>query len=126
MTGIIGLALAVFSATACASPGVPSGGPPSPSPFQSAGGSAQQAATQDYRIGPLDKLNITVFQVKDLTLEEVQVDGSGRVFLPLIGSVVAAGKTTQELSTEIADRLRGSFFNRRRLRCGWRKPSARR
>lgn len=110
MIGIAGLVLAVISATACASPGVASGGAPSQPTFQSAGGLSQQAATQDYRIGPLDKLNITVFQVKDLTLEEVQVDGSGRVFLPLIGSVVAAGKTTQELSAEIADRLRGQYL----------------
>lgn len=110
MIGIAGLALAVISATACASPGVATGAPPSQPTFQSAGGPPQQAVTQDYRIGPLDKLNITVFQVKDLTLEEVQVDGSGRVFLPLIGSVVAAGKTTQELSAEIADRLRGQFL----------------
>lgn len=108
--GIAGLALAVISATACASPGVTPGGAQSQPRFQSAGDSPQPAATQDYRIGPLDKLNITVFQVKDLTLEEVQVDGSGRVFLPLIGSVVAAGKTTQELSAEIADRLRGQYL----------------
>ncbi|MDO8297978.1 MAG: polysaccharide biosynthesis/export family protein [Caulobacter sp.] len=108
MIGIAGLAAAVMSATACASLGVASGGPQPV--FAAASGLPQQGASQDYRIGPLDKLNITVFQVKDLTLEEVQVDGSGRVFLPLIGSVVAAGKTTQELSTEIADRLRGQFL----------------
>lgn len=59
----------------------------------------------EYRIGPLDKINITVFQVKDLTLEKVQVDASGRILLPLIGSVNAAGLTTAELSQEIASRL---------------------
>jgi polysaccharide export outer membrane protein len=110
MIRIAGLAAAVMSATACASPGLAPGGASPAATFASAGGLPQQEAPHDYRIGPLDKLNITVFQVKDLTLEAVQVDGSGRVSLPLIGSVVAAGKTTQELSTEIADRLRGQFL----------------
>jgi len=72
--------------------------------------SAADPVIQDYRIGPLDKLNITVYQVKDLTMEGVQVDSSGRLLLPLIGSVVAAGKTAPELSIEIADRLRGEFL----------------
>lgn len=110
MIGIAGLAAAIISATACASQSAAPEALRPQSTFASAGGSPPQEAPQDYRIGPLDKLNITVFQVKDLTLDEVQVDGSGRVFLPLIGVVMAAGKTTQELSTEIADRLRGQFL----------------
>ncbi|NEX94880.1 polysaccharide biosynthesis/export family protein [Caulobacter sp. 17J65-9] len=64
----------------------------------------------EYRIGPLDKLNITVFQVKDLTLDRVQVDASGRILLPLIGQVMAAGRTTTELSDEIAAKLEASYL----------------
>lgn len=67
-------------------------------------------ATDQYRIGPLDKLNITVFQVKDLTLEKVQVDASGQLLLPLVGAVMAQGKTTGELANDIADRLRKDFM----------------
>jgi polysaccharide biosynthesis/export protein len=59
----------------------------------------------DYRIGPLDKLNITVFQVKDLTVEKIQVDAGGQILLPLVGAVTAQGKTAIELSAEIARRL---------------------
>jgi len=58
-----------------------------------------------YRIGPLDTLSVTVFEVKDLTVDRMQVDASGGILLPLIGSVVAKGKTTTELSAEIARRL---------------------
>lgn len=65
----------------------------------------QAALILDYKIGPLDKLNITVFQVKDLSLEEVQVDASGRILFPLIGAVQAAGRTPNELSADIAQRL---------------------
>ncbi len=68
------------------------------------------AAESDYRIGPLDKLNITVFEVKELTVENMQVDASGQILLPLIGSVMAKGKTTTALSHEIADRLRETYL----------------
>lgn len=64
-----------------------------------------------YRINPLDKINITVFQVEDLTLKEVQVDASGKILLPLIGSVQAAGFTTTELSENIAARLSERYMH---------------
>jgi polysaccharide export outer membrane protein len=76
-------------------------------------GAAPSSATSgqlDYRIGPLDKLNITVFQVKDLTIEKMQVDASGQILLPLIGAVTAQGKTTSELSAEIASRLGAHYL----------------
>ena len=65
---------------------------------------------QDYRIGPLDTLGVSVFQVKDLSVEEVQVDAGGRILLPLIGSVIANGKTTMELSSEIAAKLEEKYL----------------
>jgi polysaccharide export outer membrane protein len=67
--------------------------------------SAISPAETEYRIGPLDKLDITVFEVKDLSVQKLQVDASGRIILPLIGSIVAKGKTTTELADEIAARL---------------------
>lgn len=63
------------------------------------------ASDVDYRIGALDKLNIAVFQVQALTVDKLQVDAGGQILLPLIGSVMARGKTTTELSAEIAARL---------------------
>jgi polysaccharide export outer membrane protein len=67
-------------------------------------------SSTDYRIGPLDKLNIVVFQVKDLSVDNLQVDATGQVLLPLIGAVQAGGRTTAELSGEIADRLRARYL----------------
>ena len=93
---IIGLLVAVPAAPAWA------GSEPAPVDFPQAPASASEV---DYRIGSLDKLNITVFQIKDLTVDKLQVDASGRILLPLIGSVVAKGKTTTELSSEIARKL---------------------
>ena len=71
---------------------------------------ASSAIANDYRIGPLDTLTITVFQVADLSLKEVQVDAGGMIAVPLIGSVTAAGKTTAELSSEIALRLKEGYL----------------
>lgn len=64
----------------------------------------------NYRIRALDRLNITVFQIKELTVEKMQVDASGHILLPLIGAVTARGKTTTELSNEIAERLSGKYL----------------
>ena len=62
-------------------------------------------ASAAYRIGPLDVLKVTVFQEKDLSFDQIQVDASGNLAFPLIGTVHAAGDTALELSTEIARQL---------------------
>jgi polysaccharide export outer membrane protein len=74
---------------------------PAPNPDQT---------VEDYRIGAQDKINITVFEEPDLSLQNVQVDASGSILLPLIGAVAAAGKTSSELSEEIAARLDSRFL----------------
>lgn len=56
------------------------------------------------RIGPLDKLRITVFQVEELS-GEFQVDANGRINFPLIGTVEAQGRTSNELAQQIGERL---------------------
>jgi polysaccharide export outer membrane protein len=71
--------------------------------------SAEQSVS-DYLIGAQDRINITVFQEPDLSLQNVQVDASGNILLPLIGTVTASGKTTSELSREIATRLDKQFL----------------
>lgn len=55
----------------------------------------------DYRIGSSDKLKLAVFQVPDLSFDEIHVDASGNLQLPLIGSIRAEGRTPAELSHQI-------------------------
>jgi len=62
------------------------------------------AAMGDYRIGPQDSLEVDVFQLSDLN-RTVQVDSGGRIQMPLIGEVQAAGKTSEQLSADIAAEL---------------------
>lgn len=71
---------------------------------------SDERGMQDYRISAFDEINVTVFQVKDLSVEKVQVDASGRILFPLIGSVQAAGRTSSELSADIAAKLRERYM----------------
>lgn len=64
------------------------------------------APRPDASITPLDRLTITVFREPDLSVADAGVDESGRLNLPLVGAVTAAGKSTERLSTEISERLR--------------------
>lgn len=59
-------------------------------------------------IGPLDTITVDVFGVPELT-REMQVDASGRIAMPLIGTVDAGGKTAAELGRDIAGALAGRF-----------------
>ncbi|HVM38948.1 MAG TPA: polysaccharide biosynthesis/export family protein [Sphingomicrobium sp.] len=63
----------------------------------------------NYQIGPLDVVAVEVFGAPDLK-REVEVDASGNLSMPLIGTVAAGGRRPQEVSTAIADKLRGRFI----------------
>ena len=71
---------------------------------------ATAAPQTEYRIGMGDKLDIRVFQVADLSFEELVVDTSGNINLPLIGTVRSAGRTAGEMSTDIAGRLAAQYL----------------
>lgn len=57
-------------------------------------------------ITPLDRLQVTVFREPDMSADDVLVDESGRILLPLIGGLTAAGKSTEALAAEISGKLR--------------------
>ncbi len=59
-------------------------------------------------IGPLDTIQVDVFNVPDLS-REVQIDASGRIAMPLIGTIDARGKTASELAVSIEDALRTRY-----------------
>lgn len=64
----------------------------------------------EYRIGVGDTLAVRVFQVEDLTFEELLVDTSGDIQMPLIGAVRGAGRTAGEMSSDIAGRLAARYL----------------
>lgn len=63
----------------------------------------------DYRIGAQDLLEISVFGINDLS-RTVRVNSNGQVSLPLIGGVMAGGKTIPELEREIGSKLEKGFL----------------
>lgn len=64
---------------------------------------------EDYKIGPLDTLRITVFQVADLS-GDFEVDLTGRVALPLLGVVRAVDMTTAELDQALTKQLSEKYL----------------
>lgn len=62
-----------------------------------------------YRLGPNDRVRITVFGEDRLSGEFV-LDGEGLVSLPLIGTIRARNATTDELSQAVRDALAGRFI----------------
>lgn len=67
------------------------------------------AADRASFIGPLDTLAIEVFNTPELT-RDVQVDLSGSISIPLVGTIDARGKTREELAGTIDTALRGRYI----------------
>ncbi|MCJ8158853.1 polysaccharide biosynthesis/export family protein [Sphingomonas sp. LaA6.9] len=66
------------------------------------------AADRPSLIGPLDTIEVDVFNVPDLS-REMQVDASGRISMPLAGTIDARGKTAEELARAVEGALRGRY-----------------
>lgn len=58
----------------------------------------------EYKIEPLDKLQISFWEDKDLNTE-TKVKLNGEIVLPVIGATKAAGLSPKELGTQIADKM---------------------
>jgi polysaccharide export outer membrane protein len=70
-----------------------------------AGDSTAAAATSnDYRLAAGDKLRIEVYKDAQLS-QALQVRPDGKVTLPIVGDIVAAGRTSTELRDTIAKAL---------------------
>jgi len=64
----------------------------------------QVTAEPDYKIGPGDQLNIEVWKDRDLT-RLVTVLPDGKISFPMVGEIVAAGKTVAQLQKELEGKL---------------------
>ena len=68
------------------------------------------ASADEYRLGPGDKLRIEVYKDPQLS-QSVQVRPDGKITLPLVGDIVATGKTPIELRDGIAASLKEYMNN---------------
>ena len=70
----------------------------------------REALDAEYRIGVGDKINVRVFQVPDLSFDDLVIDTSGNIQMPLIGAVRGSGRTPDEMSADIAERLGAEYL----------------
>ena len=103
-----GLFFAMFALAACDSDSTPI------IPMAAAGGSSlgagEAASGRDTnKLGPNDRLRITIFGQPTLT-GEYTLDGNGVLAFPLIGNVPANGSTTSELQQKIAGKLNPEYL----------------
>lgn len=70
-----------------------------------------QEVSREYRLGAKDLVEIRVLEVGELNVER-RVSDNGRLSLPILGEVSAAGLTEDELATRIGDLLREKYVNR--------------
>jgi polysaccharide export outer membrane protein len=68
-----------------------------------------QQADPLYRLAAGDRVKITVYGHEDLS-GEFQVDGAGRLSLPLIRDIAAAGLTVRELEEAISAKLQPDYL----------------
>ena len=67
------------------------------------------SAPSDYRLRPLDLVDIRVFQEDDLTMTN-KVSQAGTLTFPLIGSVKVAGLKVHEAEILVTDRLKDGYI----------------
>jgi polysaccharide export outer membrane protein len=78
---------------------------PAPPPAPSASDAPVAASAADYVIGPEDVLHVAVWKENDLTAT-LPVRPDGKISLPLLNDVQAAGLTPMQLADSLTDKLK--------------------
>jgi polysaccharide export outer membrane protein len=64
--------------------------------------------TTEYRLGPGDKLHVSVFNREELT-GDFTVGTQGRISYPLVGEMEVSGRTVPEFTTQLTEQLRNGY-----------------
>lgn len=110
--------LAVMPAAGCSTqemvkPDVEKSAPPAPSASPTVAAKTGSGATGNvtasltdpqYKLGPEDQVRVSVWENRELTLDLV-VRPDGKISMPLIQDVTAAGQTSVELAAQIQQKL---------------------
>jgi len=65
--------------------------------------------SSDYKLGPGDRLSITVFNEKELSLE-VRLTNAGTLAYPLLGEIRAQGMTIGKLQEQLTTQLKSGYL----------------
>lgn len=96
MVRLLALLLGIVALAGCKS-----APPPSNVNYQSLG----DPRRENFVIGTADVLRVNVWRSPEASADNVRVRPDGKITLPLVGEMVAAGKTTDKLKAEIAAAL---------------------
>jgi polysaccharide biosynthesis/export protein len=95
-SGFFSLALAISTLASCAS-------------YQPAPPAFHAAINKPYLLDSGDRVRITVFEQTGLT-NTYSVDQGGYIAFPLVGAVVARGRTAQQLEGDLATKLQNGYL----------------
>jgi polysaccharide export outer membrane protein len=115
MHSILTVTLVLFSVLAVAPAGAQTRQQPKIQPPPQTGGEPNNSPSilvspdEDYRIGARDVIEIRVDDAPELSVT-TSVNADGTFLMPYLKRVKALSKTTEELSREIADGLRGRYL----------------
>jgi polysaccharide export outer membrane protein len=73
-------------------------------------GQAPPSVSEEYRLGPGDKLRIEVYKDPQLS-QSAQIRPDGKITVPLVGDVEASGRTPLELRDELTTALKQYMTN---------------
>jgi polysaccharide export outer membrane protein len=94
------------SAAAAAKPAADTAATPAATPPADAAVRSDTPSGAQYVIGAGDQLGISVYRAPELSVPTLSVRPDGRISMPLIPDIVAAGKTPTQLGKELEERLK--------------------
>lgn len=86
-----------------------SSSPPSQARAVAAAATGGESGVDGYKLGPGDRVRVTVFRHPDLS-GEFQLDGSGAFALPLVGEIQGGGLSARQLETTIEEGLKDGGY----------------
>jgi polysaccharide export outer membrane protein len=75
-------------------------------PPSAAGSTLSKAIRSTYILGADDQITVHALDAEEISEKPMRIDMSGYIRLPLVGRILAAGLTVEQLENEIAARLR--------------------
>ncbi|MGN6690705.1 MAG: polysaccharide biosynthesis/export family protein [Sphingopyxis sp.] len=79
-------------------------------------------STRPAYIGPFSELRVEVFGVPEMQ-RDIMTDGEGNFSFPLIGTVLAAGKTPNDIAIDIQNRLAGQYVRNPQVTVNFKSSS---
>jgi protein involved in polysaccharide export with SLBB domain len=71
---------------------------------------AADGGLSNYRLGSGDKISITVFDEKELSLEKIRLSDAGTISYPMLGEIKVLGLTVSQLENLVASQLKGRYL----------------